>query len=126
MTLRVKLTKDEVNSGRIIPNGEYVGIVHSITEDETQGGDWMVVADLKVEGHREYAGVVVRDWLGKWFRGADKLRRFIEALTNSPYDYEKEYDLTKATGTKVRFFNQQGTDNQGRPCNSIVDYQQMK
>lgn len=122
--MKVKMSREQVNSGRIIPNGEYLGMIINIEDSESNAGNPMAVVDIQVDANPEYSGVICRDWLGDWFRGADKLRRFIEALTNSKYDYEKEYDLSneKIKGRKIKFYTIQGTDKNGQPCNSIQDY----
>src|SRR3990167_2518099 len=108
--MRVKMSRDDVNSGRIIPNGEYLGTVTMAQDKESNAGNEMLEIDIKVENHPEYSGVIVRDWLGNWFRGADKLRRFIEAVTGAKYDYEKTYDLSEQAlkGKKLKVYNRQG------------------
>lgn len=122
MSMKVRMTRDEVNKGRLIPNGEYLGTITEVEEDESKAGNEMWVVDIKVKNHPEFAGVTLRDWLGVWFRGADKLRRFIEAVTKKPYDYDKDYDISAAKGRDIRFYTNQGTDDKGMPNNSITDY----
>lgn len=126
--MKVKMTREDVNAGRLLPNGEYVGTIIAATDDESSSGNEMLVLDIKVENHPEFAGVTVRDWLGNWFRGADKMRRFIEAITNVKYDYEKSYDLTESAlrGKRIKFYNRQGTDNTGKPCNTVEDYKSLE
>jgi len=125
--MKVKMTRDEVNAGRLIPNGEYAGEITGTSDETSSGGNEMLVLNIKVQNHPEFAGVEVRDWLGNWFRGADKMRRFVEAVTNAKYDYEHEYDLSDKTlkGKKVKFYNRQGTDNTGKPCNQVEDYKNV-
>ena len=122
--MKVKMTRENVNAGRLLPNGEYIGIIIAAEDDESSSGNKMLVVDMQVDNHPEFKGVMVRDWLGNWFRGADKMRRFIEAITNAKYDYESVYDLTEVTlkGKKVKFYTRQGTDDKGSPCNTVEDY----
>ena len=125
--MKVKMTRDDVNAGRLIPNGEYIGEITAATDETSSGGNDMLVLDLKVQNHPEFSGVEIRDWLGNWFRGADKMRRFIEAISAAKYDYEKEYDLSdaKLKGKRVKFYNRQGTDQTGNPCNQVQDYKNV-
>lgn len=122
--MKVKMTREDVNQGRLIPNGEYAGTITAAEDGESGAGNEMLIVDIQVNGNPEYQGVIVRDWLGNWFRGADKLRRFIESITGAKYDYDKQYDLSENSlkGKKLKFYNRQGADNTGRPCNTVEDY----
>lgn len=123
MALRVKMTKDQLQSGRLIPNGWYSAVVVDIQEDTDKNGSQMIIPEVKVTGHPEFAGVPVRAWMSAdWFGGGDAIRRFIEACTGKPYVPEQEVDLSAAKGVNLKFYNQQGTDKNGRPCNQVVDW----
>ena len=126
--MKVKMTREEVNAGRLIPNGWYKGVIENAEDGESNSGNAMLVVDIKVIGHPEYAGVTCRDWLGSWFRGADKFRRFIETMTGAPYDYNKEYNLTNDSlkGKQILFYNAQSTDDKGQPVNSVQDYKKAE
>jgi len=123
MSLKVKITKDKLQQGRLIPNGWYSGEVSEVSDDTDKNGNDMATVDIKVTGHPEFQGVPVRTWMSpEWGGGGDFMRRYIEAITGKPYLPEQEVDLGATKGRKIKFFNQSGTDQNGKPCNSISDW----